>query len=96
MGFTSNHESETVNGPDRAICALKVPTERRVQSSADSSPVQGRIFLLATLFLGETTPLRQRRGLAVRRPKRAWLHVASAAGNECIEAETQKEPWCGH
>jgi hypothetical protein len=67
----------------------------RVQSLVDSFPIQGRIFLFATIFFGETMPLRQRRGLAVRRWKRAWLHVASAAGNECIEAETQQEPWCG-
>jgi hypothetical protein len=73
-----------------------LPTEPRVQSSADSSPVQGRIFLLATAFLGDTMPLRQRLGFAVRRRKRAMLHLASAAGNERIEADTQQEPWCGH
>ena len=78
MGCTSDR-GETLRWPSEAICACQ-------QSLACSHQRPFRRFrvdsyLLATTSHGEARPLRRGRGFAVRRPKRALLYVASAAGN---------------
>lgn len=75
------HEQQRVRHWAAQVKLYVPSTEPRVQSSAATAPLQGRIFLLATLSHGEAMPLSRRLGFAARRRIRALHHLASNAGN---------------